>query len=70
MGEAWQFATGTPGCHQVWCDGKMALLPLPTSWATLGGVLSSPRLGLRFCPVLGHSSSSRHSSISCWENGK
>lgn len=61
---------GLPGCHQVWCDGKMALLPLPTSWATLEGVLSSPRLDLRFCPVLGHSSSSRHSSISCWETLK
>lgn len=53
LGEAWRFAMGTPSCHQA--SGEMALPLLPTTWATLGSILSYVRLGLRFCAHSGTS---------------
>lgn len=36
----------TPSCHQA--SGEMAPPLLPTTWATLGSILSNARLGLGF----------------------
>lgn len=52
-GEAWRFAMVTPSCHQA--SGEMAPPLFPTTWATLGSILSNSRLGLRFCAHSGTS---------------